>query len=579
MLLPLLLLLVTSFTLTHASKARTGFDAVDGSLCRKYVRGQTRFLGSRNVEAVCLTPKQNLDVGSCITVGNYFLGLTPDGYLTQGLTQPGSPITWKSRNPNARLEFTGTSLKVGYSDSVLWRSWSNRKKANAFCLKSDGGVQVLRGSETLWSKPKPKCNEKIGTAVQVNGGNARCVKQGQVLFACQAVQSDEFTLRFTGYGISLLRGKDEEWSLPTTVKSTSAYLVFQMDGYIAVFDKTGTQVWKSFTAASQGSSLCLESNGGVVYYDGVSSVDVFPVMPSASSTMLSLSSSVYSSSSTDSSSIYSSTTTTAAATSTVTTTTTDTTTTVSTTTATTTTSAATTIDSSTSSTTTTKVKKSKTRSKSKKSKSHSHTKSASHSSTTETEMPSATTTYSTIETSETDSIPSTTTTASETTTASQTETSPSSTSTHSTTTTTTLSNSQQKALNAHNNFRSGYGMPPLQYDTTIESSAKRHAESLASTECKAIVQTTGTAGHGQNVAYWTSSTPANFDITYFARMWQNTNTSVSAVSSATQMLWKSTERVGCYVANGSVEEEFCQIAVCEYSPPGNVQGYNWKEGS
>ncbi|KAJ3388721.1 hypothetical protein HDU80_011645 [Chytriomyces hyalinus] len=44
-----------------------------------------------------------------------------------------------------------------------------------------------------------------------------------------------------------------------------------MDGYIAVFDKTGTQVWKSFTAASQGSSLCLQSNGGVVYYDGTSS--------------------------------------------------------------------------------------------------------------------------------------------------------------------------------------------------------------------------------------------------------------------------------------------------------------------
>ncbi|KAI8828294.1 CAP domain-containing protein [Chytriomyces cf. hyalinus JEL632] len=184
-----------------------------------------------------------------------------------------------------------------------------------------------------------------------------------------------------------------------------------------------------------------------------------------------------------------------------------------------------------------------------------------------------------METSGAENIPSTTTTVSETTTASLTETRSSSTFTHSTTTTATLSNSQQKALSAHNNFRSGYGMPTLQYDITIESSAKRHAESLASTECKAVVQTTGTAGHGQNVAYWTSSTPVNFDIAYFARMWQNTNTSANGVSSATQMLWKSTERVGCYVANGSVEEEFCQIAVCEYSPPGNVQGYNWKEGS
>ncbi|KAI8832249.1 hypothetical protein BJ741DRAFT_651238, partial [Chytriomyces cf. hyalinus JEL632] len=320
MLLQLLLLLVTSFSSTHASKVPKGFDAVDGSLCRKSVRGQTRFLGSRNVEAVCLTPKQNLDVGSCISVGHYFLGLTPDGYLTQGLTQPGSPITWKSRNPNARLEFTGTSLKVGYRDAVLWRSWSNRKKANAYCLKADGGVQVLRGSEILWSKPKPKCNEKIGTAVQVHGGNARCVKQGQVLFACQAVQSDELTLRFTGYGISLLRGKDEEWSLPTTVKSTSAYLVFQMDGYIAVFDKTGTQVWKSYTAASKGSSLCLQSNGAVVYYDGISSVDVFPVMPSVSSTMQVMSSSD-SSTSTTSSSLNSSTTTTTVTTTTATTTT------------------------------------------------------------------------------------------------------------------------------------------------------------------------------------------------------------------------------------------------------------------
>ncbi|KAJ3239808.1 hypothetical protein HDU81_005306 [Chytriomyces hyalinus] len=283
MLLPLLLLLATSFTSTHASEA-LGLDLVDGNICHKYVRGRTKYLGSHNVEAVCLTPKQNLDVGSCITVGKYFLGLTPDGYLTQGLTQPGHPITWKSRNPNPRLEFTGTTLKVKYTDPILWHN--NRKKATALCLKSDGDVQVLHGSETLWSKPKPKCNERIGRAVQLNGGgNARCVKQGDVLFACQAVKSDEFTLKFTGHGISLLRGKDEEWNLPTTVKSTSAYLVFQMDGYIGVYDKTGKQVWKAFTAASHGSSLCLRSNGDVVYYDGTSSVDVFPIMPSGSSTI------------------------------------------------------------------------------------------------------------------------------------------------------------------------------------------------------------------------------------------------------------------------------------------------------
>lgn len=44
------------------------------------------------------------------------------------------------------------------------------------------------------------------------------------------------------------------------------------------------------------------------------------------------------------------------------------------------------------------------------------------------------------------------------------------------------------------------------------------------------------------------------------------------IGHATQLLWKSTTKVGCATALGSCSDGQHKVFVCQYSPPGNYQG-------
>jgi uncharacterized protein YkwD len=142
---------------------------------------------------------------------------------------------------------------------------------------------------------------------------------------------------------------------------------------------------------------------------------------------------------------------------------------------------------------------------------------------------------------------------------------------------TVMEKADQKAiLKVHNNQRGAVGTPDLTWDATLAA----HAATWA-----AHLQQLGTLQHSDNASrpnegenLWMGRS-GGYSATEMAQSWASekknfrygTFPNVSKtgnwgdVGHYTQMVWKSTTKIGCAIAKGPKWD----VLVCRYSPPGN----------
>ncbi|HEU4969807.1 CAP domain-containing protein [Sphingomonas sp.] len=133
-----------------------------------------------------------------------------------------------------------------------------------------------------------------------------------------------------------------------------------------------------------------------------------------------------------------------------------------------------------------------------------------------------------------------------------------------------------RLLAAHNRERAGLGVPVLGWDAGLAQDAKAWAAQLARSGQLAHASNTdsgenlwaGTSGRyapEEMVGLWLAE-KADFRPGIFPNVSKSRN--LAAVGHYTQMVWRTTERVGCAIADNGREE----FLVCRYARAGNVIG-------
>ena len=134
----------------------------------------------------------------------------------------------------------------------------------------------------------------------------------------------------------------------------------------------------------------------------------------------------------------------------------------------------------------------------------------------------------------------------------------------------------QEIVAAHNNYRAEVTSPPLQWSDALAQSAQQWADHLASIQ---QMQHSGQDGVGENLFMGTTRA---FSFTQMVGSWGDekanfTPGTFSDVSTTgnwmdvghyTQVVWRNTTDVGCALASDGQND----YLVCQYSPPGNMQG-------
>ncbi|MEA5619190.1 CAP family protein [Cronbergia sp. UHCC 0137] len=136
-----------------------------------------------------------------------------------------------------------------------------------------------------------------------------------------------------------------------------------------------------------------------------------------------------------------------------------------------------------------------------------------------------------------------------------------------------------QALKKHNEYRLKHKVPALVLDTQLNTSAQQWANTLAS---QGQFKHSGKSGVGENLYIWMSSSPTNTNtITSEAdkavNAWYNEikdyNFQSPGFSSKTghftQVVWKSTSKLGCGIASGKYNNMYARFVVCQYTTPGN----------
>jgi cysteine-rich secretory family protein len=142
------------------------------------------------------------------------------------------------------------------------------------------------------------------------------------------------------------------------------------------------------------------------------------------------------------------------------------------------------------------------------------------------------------------------------------------------------SQDQQDIVAAHNVYRSdpAINTPPLQWSSDLATSAQSWADHLASTS---TFEHSGTPGVGENIA---EGSTGNFTPAQMVDFWGNeianfqpgtfpnisTTGNWSDAGHYTQVIWSTTTSVGCGLASDGTND----YLVCQYSPPGNMEGVN-----
>jgi uncharacterized protein YkwD len=131
----------------------------------------------------------------------------------------------------------------------------------------------------------------------------------------------------------------------------------------------------------------------------------------------------------------------------------------------------------------------------------------------------------------------------------------------------------------HNKVRAGIPVPPLTWDPNLAASAAAYA-----TEC--MFEHSGTKGVGENLAAY--APPGDQKADAPVDDWAGEAADYDYASNScdpgkvcghyTQLVWKSSQRVGCAVQTCSQNSPFgakfpnWDLWVCQYSPPGNFVG-------
>jgi len=137
-----------------------------------------------------------------------------------------------------------------------------------------------------------------------------------------------------------------------------------------------------------------------------------------------------------------------------------------------------------------------------------------------------------------------------------------------------------RILRAHNAERASFGLPALAWDPALAAGAAAYARQLASTGTFQHSNRRARPGVGENL--WMGTAGA-FGPERMVGGWASekrwfkagTFPNVSRtgrwsdVGHYSQMVWRTTTRVGCGVAPGRGRE----VLVCRYSPAGNIDGY------
>ncbi|KAB0800348.1 hypothetical protein PPYR_06088 [Photinus pyralis] len=130
-------------------------------------------------------------------------------------------------------------------------------------------------------------------------------------------------------------------------------------------------------------------------------------------------------------------------------------------------------------------------------------------------------------------------------------------------------------LNAHNRYRAQHGVPPLTLDSRLNNFAQDWANHLAETD---TFSHRPNNPYGENLFWSSVYKQTNQDIALTAvEVWYNesqkydynTNDGMEGTYHFTQLIWKSSRKLGVGVAKSS--KNIVYVA-CNYDPIGNVQG-------
>ena len=141
-------------------------------------------------------------------------------------------------------------------------------------------------------------------------------------------------------------------------------------------------------------------------------------------------------------------------------------------------------------------------------------------------------------------------------------------------------------LKAHNVVRIKHGLTPLTWSTKLAKYSQEWADNLCVSGKCTMVHRPGTPPHGENL-YWAS--PVSWSsgetavqgttIKDVVKVWADEEDWYNYASNScdpgqqcghyTQMVWKSTTKVGCAIKVG---KDKSQSWVCSYDPPGNFTG-------
>ena len=135
-------------------------------------------------------------------------------------------------------------------------------------------------------------------------------------------------------------------------------------------------------------------------------------------------------------------------------------------------------------------------------------------------------------------------------------------------------------LNEHNKYRKSHGVPNLQLDNDLIKFAVAYAESLAKNKDENYLEPSGIYYQGdeklgENLFQCNKKTCKMENLTQPLDIWYkekefynyNTNLGEKGTANFTQMVWKSTKKLGCGAAQ---RNENSYKVVCFYLPKGNV---------
>ncbi len=123
---------------------------------------------------------------------------------------------------------------------------------------------------------------------------------------------------------------------------------------------------------------------------------------------------------------------------------------------------------------------------------------------------------------------------------------------------------------AHNRYRAKHCAPPLRWSAKLAASAQAWADTIRARGC-ALGHSGGP--HGENLAAGTSGM---LDPAAVVGMWYDEIKKFSFRSGGfsmktghfTQVVWRGTREVGC----GKSQCNGLDVWICQYDPPGNVEG-------